>query len=36
MYQINILNTCSFEWEQLTFNDKPMKFGSKNKRVGSY
>lgn len=29
MYQINILNTCSFEWEQLTFNDKPMVFGSK-------
>ena len=29
MYQINILNTCNFNWEQLTFNDKPMKFGSK-------
>lgn len=30
MYQINILNTYNWEWEQLTFNDKPMVFSNKS------
>ena len=30
MYQINILNDKIWEWEQLTFNDKPMLFSKKS------
>lgn len=30
MYQINVLNEKTWEWEQLTFNSKPMSFGSKS------
>ena len=30
MYQINILNEKTWDWEQLKFNGKPMLFGSKS------